>query len=577
MEEIRYWIETEGTGHWFFIAFPVILLCLFIWFRERRVRFLVPTLLISIVIVNPWFYKKWDELGLYAYWRILWVVPVIPIVAGLVPSITERIGKTWIKMVVAAVGTGLIVLGGTFLYNGAGGSFVESANAAKLPDYVVELADRLLELSEHPRIIANPSVSVYLRQYNGVIDSLYGRDIYGYILYPQRAPLVVNSMLNDPEGDLSVVSQMMLDEGYEYLVLTNDREYSNFELVDSVADYGIYKPLGYAKVVEERNDLGQVVERTTIDEYGNPIYGPDGNSTVNYRYNQYNNVVYELRTDIDGNGVINDDGVAGFLREYDSDDHAVREITIGADGLPIDGKMGYAEVRRVFQNDNLISEEYYDTEGRPVKNIAGFASFQTEYDTNGNKICRTYYDEESEQADRIDGYSKADWSKEDVSFCDIDGNILPLEGINLFTTYLSCGNSWSEWMTPTPGMENCTFYIGTINLGENEAGDVYSCQIEIEFRDVECINGKPFLFLTQGAADEKWGVGNVWDYFVYLTEVPTNGVYQYVTTKNIDSNIADAVNFNVGFRCDHWKSGSFRVRKVKIEKNNKPSEWSYGV
>lgn len=90
MDGIWYWIETEGIGHWFFIAFPVCFLCLFIWFKGRRVRFLIPSLLISLIIINPWFYKKWDELGLYAYWRILWVVPVIPVVAGLVPSITER-------------------------------------------------------------------------------------------------------------------------------------------------------------------------------------------------------------------------------------------------------------------------------------------------------------------------------------------------------------------------------------------------------------------------------------------------------------------------------------------------------
>ncbi len=90
MDGIRSWIEAEGSGRWFFVAFPVILLCLFIWFKGCRVRFLIPSLIISIVIINPWFYRAWDKLGLYAYWRILWVVPVIPVVAGLVLSISER-------------------------------------------------------------------------------------------------------------------------------------------------------------------------------------------------------------------------------------------------------------------------------------------------------------------------------------------------------------------------------------------------------------------------------------------------------------------------------------------------------
>ena len=42
----------------------------------RNISRLIPMLLITVVIVNPWFYMKWVELGMYAYWRILWIVPV---------------------------------------------------------------------------------------------------------------------------------------------------------------------------------------------------------------------------------------------------------------------------------------------------------------------------------------------------------------------------------------------------------------------------------------------------------------------------------------------------------------------
>lgn len=313
MEGIRYWIETEGAGHWFFIAFPVALLCLFIWFKGSRVRFLIPSLIISLVIINPLFYKYWDELGLYAYWRILWVVPVIPVVAGLVPSITDKLGKTWIKAVVAAFGVGLIVFGGTFLYNGAGGSFVEAANAAKLPDYVVNIADRLLELDDHPSIIAQDPIGVYIRQYTGDIDTLYGRDIsQNYIYKPSDIAWRVNGILGDPENDIQIVSQIMLDEGYDYLVYRGDTG-EGFELVDIVGEYGIYRPVGFPTVLKERNELGQVIKQSFIDHDGVPYNNENGYSTTVTEYDNTGEIALQYYYDKDGNQV---EMGSGVLHEY---------------------------------------------------------------------------------------------------------------------------------------------------------------------------------------------------------------------------------------------------------------------
>lgn len=238
MEGIKQWIEAEATGHCFFVAFPVCLALLFIWFKGRRAKFLIPSLLISLAIINPVFYKIWGEMGLYAYWRILWIVPVIPVLAAVVPSVTERMKKSWLKGTMAVAGTGLIVFAGTFLYNSAGGKFFATENAEKLPDDVIQIADLLLELDEGPRIIAQQPVGIYIRQYTGEINQLYGRDIDHYILTTTvEARAVYNQVSN---GELNAVAQYMRDTDYDYLIYrgaTGD----NFELVDTVADYGIYK------------------------------------------------------------------------------------------------------------------------------------------------------------------------------------------------------------------------------------------------------------------------------------------------------------------------------------------------
>ena len=37
-----------------------------------------------------------------------------------------------------------------------------------------------------------------------------------------------------------------------------------------------------------------------------------------------------------------------------------------------------------------------------------------------------------------------------------------------------------------------------------------------------------------------------------------------------------ATTFNLGFRCDYWNSGMFRIRKVKVEYGDTATEWTLG-
>ena len=56
-------------------------------------------------------------------------------------------------------------------------------------------------------------------------------------------------------------------------------------------------------------------------------------------------------------------------------------------------------------------------------------------------------------------------------------------------------------------------------------------------------------------------------------EAPTDGTNQYTVTRQIDSGNVESEKFELGFRCDYWKSGSFCVRNVKVEKVSKTTEW----
>lgn len=394
MDEIRVWIEAEGSGHYFFIAFPVCLLILFILLRGRRLRFVVPSLLMSLVIINPLFYRYWDALDLYAYWRILWIVPVISVVAGVVPAITEKIRETMMKSNVVVVGVVLIAFGGTFLYNSIDRVFKVAKCAEKIPTSVVSIAGRLLLFNEHPRVIVQDPIGVYLRQLTGDIDTLYGRDLFGYITWkPTTKAIEIHNEISDADSDLSLVGQYMLDDGYDYLVIDATRRVSDLLLVDTVGDYGIYRAEGRPKHITTRNRLGQILSITCVDETGKPVNGEMGYSTVSYGYNNYGDVVREFHTDVAGKGVANEKGVAGYEREVDKHGFLVMEKQLGPDGKPTKADRLYAEVRWEYRGRNMTRFSYYDEDGCLVNNVDGFAVCDRTYDNKGNIIQERYLDQ----------------------------------------------------------------------------------------------------------------------------------------------------------------------------------------
>lgn len=507
------WIAAEGTGHWFFVAFPIILMTLFIWFKGRCVRFLIPSLLITIVIVNPVFYRIWDQLGLYAYWRILWIVPVIPVVGSLVPMVTEKIQRPWVKSAAVVAGLGTVVLSGTLLYSGPGGRFIVAANAAKLPGEVVEIADRLVELEKlegqdgqqkSVRVVAQHPLGVYMRQYSGEIDQLYGRDLDGYILGAKADARNVHNALSDGSiGNMASVAQFMIDDDYDYLVY-NGSASKSFETIDTVASYDICKSLARPTVIKERDSYGRVTSITTVDENGKPVNNELGYATIHHEYDEYGNVIDEFRLNEQRNKHIQPGGHAEVIQKWNAE---------------------------------------------------------------GNILLRKYLDEAGNAFQGNEGYSEIRWKREgnvwNASYYNLAGQEIPAEGLNLARDVEVGNDGWSAWMAPEQNVKNYCYTIGYANLGKKKTGDMYTCHVEIEFKNVTAGN-ESFRFRSQGSVDKSWNMYNPWNNYVYLAEPPEDGIYTFQVSYRLNENMAQSSEFELGFRCDYWSSGSFRVRNVIV-------------
>ena len=139
-------------------------------------------------------------------------------------------------------------------------------------------------------------------------------------------------------------------------------------------------------------------------------------------------------------------------------------------------------------------------------------------------------------------------------------------------------SEWSEWLTPEYNAENRCFTVAYAILDDKSIDDYYTCSVEIEVKDVAVTEGQSFLFVTQGAVDGAWDKGNIWNGSIfYMHDAPDNGVYTYIATNRINEKNVECLKFDLGFRCDYWKSGSFRVRNVKVEKGGKSTEWCPAV
>ena len=675
--------------------FPVALLALCLFLKGRRLSFVLPSMLLAVVVLFPPLYRLWDLLGLYAQWRIFWLIPVIPVFAAVPAAVCGRLRSPVLCLAVAGLCLAACVFGGNFVYSfsadglsgsSSGGTFALPApNACKLPQEAELVARWLLAEEEHPRVVSDPNLCEYLRQYSGDIDQLFGRDANGYIYSAASdEAMAAYWALIDPDRDLSTVVTVMLNNDYRYLIADNreaqrraDLAGAGFELVTQIGDYGVYTAHGLPTLRKEKNSLSQVISVTTLDESGSPVNGEAGYATVSYRYDSNGNTVRVFRTDTEGNGVADGSGSAGWERECDARGQILMERQLGPDGEPMINSLGYVEVRREYRGKKLlreayfdavgqpvnradlsyaavsykrdsaghaVEEHYFDIQGEPVLSSAGYASVVRRYDggriaredyygtdgipvtlpggyasvarsydqrghltleawydaagnpalmpggyvavaqtygEDGSLLSRRYLGPDGEPVLRSDGFAEVRLEEADgaesrnLTLYDLNGDPVSLESVNLVTGLQ--GDGWSAWMTPRRNVTNSTFTVASANLGQKAVGDSFTCRIEIEFSGVTASGGRTFGFRTQGAADGAWGIGNVWNSsLIKLSEAPADGVYQFTATATINEDMASVSTFSIGFRCDYWASGSFRIRSVKVERGEAASPWSPG-
>ena len=403
--------------------------------RGKRRLFLIPAMIMLLIVLNPVFYGLWYKFNDRAYWRTLWMIPVIPVCAMLPAYAVRRTKRRFLRFLSLTAGIIALCCCGSFVYGRGNTMFVTASNAAKLPEDVVNVADALLAIDETPTVVADAALSVYLRQYSGRIKSPYSRDIvYGS---PSALGGRMNALL--VSGEAGELAQLMLNNDYEYLatdILDRQEvfEGGHFEHLSQVGKYGIYRVRGEKTEAREYNDMHQVTAVTTLDEAGNPVNGADGYATVKYEYDSNGRTAYLFHCDENGNGFADETGVAGYRREYDFWGNILKETCLGSDGKPV--VAGYStRVCKYNRKHELVDELYYDANGDPMlRTDTLYACRKLRYNSRGAVIGESYYDLDGKPAvsDRgyagfereVDAYNRTVCER----YRDADGNPTTVEG-----------------------------------------------------------------------------------------------------------------------------------------------------
>lgn len=182
--------------------------------------------------------------GVSVYWRVLWLLPTVPLIAGGFTELVIRSRNRFVQLIL------LVILAGTIMVSGMGmikaGNFERVYNRQQIPDEVAMICDKINEDRNESdvRIAADEFTASYIRVYDPSLKMAYGRRGDGAVgknardLYKQITSEVPDgkkvSYLADAVHCAYVV---MVPPDEKFL---SDMETGGYQILDTVGPYYIF-------------------------------------------------------------------------------------------------------------------------------------------------------------------------------------------------------------------------------------------------------------------------------------------------------------------------------------------------
>lgn len=233
------------------ILYILCLVFIIIKSAHKRKSIAFPAIIITICLINPVTYMVLkDKLSGNTYWRMLWMIPMILVIAYAITKLIKDVKQYMLKVILLGFIILIIILGGNNMYINQN-NFTKADNAYKLPDEVIKISDIILQdCGENENMCLFPSsLYCYARQYSSKIKLLYGRDIEGYVNKVwNEEKFHVFYELNNSDMNIPYLFFLLDKYNVNYIVLGDEIQLSgealnvhNYYNFGTVGKYTIYK------------------------------------------------------------------------------------------------------------------------------------------------------------------------------------------------------------------------------------------------------------------------------------------------------------------------------------------------
>lgn len=247
-EIVTFYERYVGTGM-LAALFLVSIIYLFLTEKNKTTRIMfiyVPGILL-LIFFCPLFAKiVCGFTGGEIYWRILWLVPIVPVLAYTAVKIVMSV--TGMKKIVAGVSMALILMiSGNLVYKNA--DFVKAENVYHIPQVVVDLCEAIKE-EEIVRAAFPVEHIHYVRQYTQDIYMPFGREM---IIEEWGGQDRLYDLTTAPVLDVAAIAEELRNRDTEYIVFHRDRqllgrfEDYQFEFIYETDGYVVYRDSLYGR------------------------------------------------------------------------------------------------------------------------------------------------------------------------------------------------------------------------------------------------------------------------------------------------------------------------------------------
>ncbi len=591
-ESYKIWRETselfwgDNSFFWLFLI-AVIFILYFENDKIGKATYVYYSIIVLLGLYNPITYYLCNRLfnGNYAYFtRLYSLLPVPFTIAYFSVLLIEKI-KGWSKLVLFSFIVGIIVLGGTNIYNE---DWVRRAeNFSKLSNDVVEVCEIVHSDNERIRLAAPSNIAVSIRQFDGTIMLAYGR-YYGY-----NEPLRGQLDLDFPDVDKTL--QLAGEYACDYIVVQkNVTNYYSFtqkgqELYGETENYYVFKILNIPRIKFVYDKYSRVVEKRYLDCNGELVIGENEYAVVRYEYDSSGNKIKETFFDEEEKPVIMPSGNAGTMFSYNKKHQVIRTTYIDKDGYPVMVSNGFASIAYKSNKNHDCEEYYYDNNGEPIKLNLGQYGASREYDSSGRVISISYINEKGISQMTYLGYYKHSFVYDEfghvISEYYLDTEDKPVEltsgqsGVN----YKYDENDYlvsSSYIDVDGAYTSISSGYSIINYDYDEFGnrieEHYYDEDNTPTRSMEGIYGKKYTYNDQGQLETvcyldvddsitRSQSGYTSIYYEYDKSGCNTGLYYYDSNGNPQSSDLGDYGYNIEY--------NYRKQKTAItyvDKNRQP-------